>query len=68
MRSPSGNERKTGITNEPLITAKEVAAILNVSPSWVYQNSAAGVLPCRKLGGNLRFVPEEIREWINSQK
>jgi hypothetical protein len=47
-------------TNEPLWTVHDVATYLRASTSWVYAEAAARRLPCRKLRGNVRFVPAEI--------
>ena len=41
--------------------AKDVAAFLRVSRSWVYHRSEAGLLPCLRIGSLLRFDPEVIR-------
>jgi len=40
-----------------------VAEFLGVSKSWVYQATAAGRIPCTRIGGALRFDPEVIRAW-----
>ncbi|MCC6899962.1 MAG: helix-turn-helix domain-containing protein [Polyangiaceae bacterium] len=41
--------------------AKDVAAYLKASRSWVYQRAEAGQLPCLRIGGLLRFDPAMIR-------
>jgi len=41
--------------------AKDVAAYLKVSRSWVYHRAEAGLLPCVRIGSLLRFEPETIR-------
>jgi excisionase family DNA binding protein len=58
--------QKTTTTEENLWKASDVAAFLNVSESWVYQNAANGRLPSVKFGGNLRFEPRAIREWLRA--
>lgn len=40
---------------------KDVAEFLQASESWVRHAAAAGRLPCTKIGGLLRFDPDEIR-------
>ena len=50
-----------------LWTVRDVAAFLRASPSWVYAQKAAGLIPCRKIGGLVRFVPEEIRGYALGQ-
>lgn len=48
---------------EALWDARDVAAYLKVSRSWVYQKSEAGLLPCLRVGGLVRFDPGAIRAW-----
>jgi len=52
---------------EPLWDANNVAHYLQTSRSWVYQRSAAGKLPCLRIGGLLRFEPEVIRAYAQGQ-
>ena len=49
------------LPGEPLWTVAEVASFLNMSESWVYKRSTDNSLPYIKVGGSLRFKPEEIR-------
>jgi excisionase family DNA binding protein len=51
-----------------LIGVKEVAEILNVKPSTLYQWAELGQIPCFKLNGSLRFDIEDIMIWIKSCK
>ena len=51
-----------------LLTVKDVMANWSVSRSWVYDAAARGVLPCSRLGGMLRFDPEELDRWLARQK
>jgi len=51
-----------------LIGVKEVAEILKVKPSTLYQWSELGQIPCVKLNGALRFDIEDIMNWIKSCK
>lgn len=44
-----------------------LAEYLNVSTSWVYQATAAGKIPCVRIGASVRFNPVEIRKWILDQ-
>lgn len=41
--------------------AKDVAAYLKCSQSWVYKHAESGTLPCERYGGLLRFDPGTIR-------
>jgi hypothetical protein len=44
--------------------AKDVATYLQASEGWVRRAAAAGRLPCKKIGGLLRFDPAEIRALV----
>jgi excisionase family DNA binding protein len=50
-----------------LWTVAEVAAYLRVSRSWVYHRSAAGLLPCLRVGALVRFDSEAIRAYAHSR-
>jgi len=52
---------------ESLWTAKEVAAYLKVSTSWVYMHAEAGTLPSVRIGGLRRFDPEAIRAYARGE-
>ena len=45
-----------------LVDVKELAAILNVPISWIYERTRQGqdVIPHIKLGKYVRFDPEEV--------
>jgi excisionase family DNA binding protein len=49
-------------------SARDVAAFLGVSKSWVYMQSEAKKIPHRKLGGLIRFDPDEIKRWWNGEQ
>jgi excisionase family DNA binding protein len=53
--------------SEPLWTAKEVAAYLQASPSWVYMHAEDGTLPSVRIGGLRRFHPEAIRAYARGE-
>ena len=50
-----------------LWTVADVAAYLRVSRSWVYHRSAAGLLPCLRVGALLRFEPDSIRAYAQGE-
>lgn len=47
-----------------LLTAPEVAAMLGVPVSWVYERSRRGAIPTVTLGRYRRYRLEAIEEWI----
>lgn len=52
------------MTGEALWTVKETAEYLRMSSSWVYKRSEKGELPCVRLGGVVRFVPDQVRAYM----
>ncbi|MDQ3349814.1 MAG: helix-turn-helix domain-containing protein [Acidobacteriota bacterium] len=58
---------------DELMTVEDVAALLKVSKSWVYEHTRSrGVprserLPCLKLGKYVRFEPAAVRAFITKR-
>ena len=46
---------------EALWDVNDVAAYLKVSRQWVYQRVESALIPFHRLGGLVRFDPDEIR-------
>jgi len=53
---------------KPFIIVDEVARMLNCKTTTVYSWAKSGVLPSYKIRGLVRFDPEEVEQWIQSQK
>jgi excisionase family DNA binding protein len=51
-------------TQPQLLTARDVARLLNVHPGSVYRWAEQGVLPAVKVGRVVRFHPEEVRKLL----
>jgi excisionase family DNA binding protein len=49
---------------ESLLTAREVADLLGVTTSWVYEQSRQGRIPTVTLGRYRRYRAEAIEGWI----
>lgn len=49
---------------ERLLTAAEVAQLLGVPKTWVYEQSRAGRIPTVTLGRYRRYRSEAIAEWV----
>jgi excisionase family DNA binding protein len=47
-----------------LLTAADVAKVLDVPKSWVYEQARQGRIPTVRLGRYRRFRAEAIEEWI----
>lgn len=63
----SAKETKSGETpapSEALWTVKDVAAFLKVSTRFVHQLKDSDRLPCVRLGAAVRFVPADVRAYI----
>ena len=48
-----------------LLTAAEVAELLGVPTSWVYEQSRAGRIPTVRLGRYRRYRREAIEQWLD---
>jgi excisionase family DNA binding protein len=53
-------------STDTLWTADDVASFLKVSRSWVYHRAESGQLPYLRVGGLIRFQPDEIRSLVGS--
>ena len=50
-----------------LLTAKELEALLKIDVKTIYSYVQRGLIPYVKIQSNVRFVKEQIREWIEQQ-
>ena len=52
-----------------LITVQELAEILNVPVSWIYQRTSMGQkgIPHVKMGKYVRFDPDEVIRFLRSK-
>jgi excisionase family DNA binding protein len=56
------------LTERPeLLTPKQAADFLNVRPSWPLYAARAGIIPCVRLGKHVRFVRQQLEEWVLEQ-
>lgn len=51
----------------PLLTVKEVARYLVLSEKTVYRLANTGKLPAVKVGGQWRFEPERLDNWLGNK-
>jgi excisionase family DNA binding protein len=54
--------------NGSLLTAGEVAEMLGVPTTWVYEQSRRGLIPTVTLGRYRRYRAEAIAEWVEQQE
>lgn len=54
---------------EPLLSPVQLATLLGISVQTVYNRRTRGdtLPPCLKVGGMVRYRPEEVRLWLTSQ-
>lgn len=50
-----------------LLTAEQVAKLLQVPKTWVYEQTRRGQIPTVRLGRYYRYDLPAIREWIKEQ-
>ena len=50
----------------PMLTAEQVAEVLAVPQHRVYELTRRGVLPHTRIGRQVRYDAERLREWIDS--
>ena len=43
-----------------LVNVEEMASILGVPTSWLYQRTRLNAIPCVRVGKYVRFKPEEV--------
>jgi excisionase family DNA binding protein len=51
-----------------LLTATELARYLQIHIKTVYTWVARGELPSIRIGGRLRFSPDDILRWVSARK
>ena len=64
--APSGVAAQTGamLTRNEVMTAREVAELLRMPMSTVYELARKGVLPARQLGRTWRFLRPRLEELL----
>jgi excisionase family DNA binding protein len=53
---------------QALLTAAQVAQMLGVPKTWVYEQSRMGRIPTVTLGRYRRYRAEAIAEWVQKQE
>ena len=51
---------------EDLWNVRRAAQYLGLSSYWVYRAVERGEIPYRKIASSLRFVPAELRAWVDA--
>jgi len=50
------------------LTAKQLAAMLNISPKTVFKLAKAGRIPSFRVGTSVRFDARHIIDWLRKQR
>ena len=50
-----------------LIDVREMARILNVPVSWLYERTRVGTIPCVRIGKYVRFDRQEVMTFFRGQ-
>lgn len=58
-------QRRRRLPREDVMTAAEIAALLALPKSAVYELARRGELPCARLGRTIRFLREEIETQLH---
>jgi excisionase family DNA binding protein len=57
------------VSARPLLTTRQVAELLAVSPATVLRRWRAGEIPGYRLGSNvLRFDADEVQAWLEARR
>ncbi len=51
-----------------LLDVHEMAALLGVKPSWLYQHTCRGAIPHIKVGRYVRFDPQQVIAFLKEQQ
>jgi len=70
MDGSNGTNEDNGaaLTGRSLLTAEQVAEMLGVPKSWVYEQSRRGLIPTVTLGRYRRYRREAITAWIEERE
>lgn len=60
--------RTSGLLNEPLLKAEDVAGLLGVKVSSVYEYARTHQIPHVRVGRHVRFVRTDLESWLLGQR
>lgn len=66
LTTPTTEGATTWPTQTTLLTAKEVATRMNISEARAYELARLDIVPCVRLGRQVRFDPVKLEAWIES--
>jgi excisionase family DNA binding protein len=63
---PAGQEKRVRLTRDEVMTASEVAELLQMPVSTVYYLARRGELPARRLGRTWRFLRPRLEQLLGA--
>lgn len=51
-----------------LLTAKEAARTLSISPRKLWELTNCSEIPCVRIGKLVRYTPDDLQDWINKMR
>lgn len=66
-RSTAGKSATMSL-DTPLLRPDQVAVLLSVRRSWVYDAVRNGTLPCLRIGRHIRFTRPMLDAWLAEQR
>lgn len=54
--------------NEPLLDVEAAAELLNVRVSWIREATRTGLLPCIKVGRQVRWTRPMLERWLTDHQ
>ena len=66
MHMPNAHAHREPATEDDVLTVKEVAALLKISPRTVGEYGARGILPSVKIGRHRRFSKRQLEALMAS--
>jgi excisionase family DNA binding protein len=64
IREPEAPKANCGLTRDEVMTAREVAELLKMPVSTIYQLARRGELPASQLGRTWRFLRPRLEELL----
>jgi excisionase family DNA binding protein len=67
----NNSRRRNAWSDDALLTVHDVAKILRVGPSWVYEHTrerCRGRIPGIRLGKDWRFVEADVLAWLAAKR
>jgi excisionase family DNA binding protein len=68
MSDHAAQHHSESSTTNRLMTAQQVAELLEVDPSWIYAETRAGRFPHVRVGRYRRFKLSAVERWIEDHE